>query len=233
MRELYELLNAVPVAKMQRVFRSREAYAGKRARPPIAIRLDGVRFGRALSNYGLRSLEVHRALIDASMRVMEELGCCCSYVVSDEINVLCLDHIAYGGRVEKLVSISSGIASSVVSRALDRELFFDSRVIVFQSDADVVSYVLYRARVEFNNFVSQLYHRAFGGYRGTPKLSRMIEELASRGIDVFREPLWKTVGSSIAKEVRERGYGKKGWTKVVSEGFQKCIECALRRLILG
>ena len=230
---LLNLLMSVALPRLERSLRLREVYSSARSRPPLAIRLDGVRFGKAVSDYGLRSLDVHHALVEAARSVMEELGCCCGYVVSDEINVLCLDRVAYGGRIEKLVSISSGVASATASQILGRKLFFDSRIVEFRSDSEVVSYVLYRARVGFNNFVSQLYHRVLGSRRATPKLVEMIEALRAVGIDVLSEPLWRSVGSSIVREVRERSHGRRGWRVAVYEGFQKCVECALSKLSLG
>ncbi len=226
------ILSKLSVQTLDRMFRSMEIYSAIHTRIPIALRLDGVRFGRALADIEFRSRAVHEALVDAARAVMEELGCCCSYIVSDEINVLCLDYIAYGGRVEKLISISASIASAIVSTALGRRLFFDSRVINLQSDLDASRYILYRARVGLNNFISELYHRITKS-KHTPPLETMVRELKSLGIDINRIELWKIVGSSVIKKPRVRASGKRGWVYEARPGFLDAILCVIPRLVLG
>ena len=227
-----DMLMKVQVRRLDEVFRSREVFSDKRVDIPFALRLDGVRFSRVLADFKPRSFEVHKALLTAAMNIMEELGCCCSYVVSDEINVLCLDYVAYGGRIEKLVSISASIASATVSIALGRKLFFDSRIIVLKSDTEVPRYILYRARVGLNNFVSEIFHRVTGS-RYTPPLNSMITTLRNLGIDIYREELWKVVGTSIVKKLRIRAGGRLRWSYEVYPGFIDAIICSLTHLSIG
>ena len=227
-----DILMRVQIRRLDEVFRSREVFSDTRIDTPFALRLDGVRFGRVLADFKPRSFEVHKALLTAAMNIMEELGCCCSYVVSDEINVLCLDYVAYGGRVEKLVSISASIAGATVSTVLGRRLFFDSRIIALKSDTEVSKYILYRARVGLNNFVSEIFHRVTGS-KYTPPLNSMINTLKSLGIDIYREEVWKVVGTSVVKKLRIRAEDKLGWSYEVCPGFVDAIICSLTHLPTG
>lgn len=227
-----DILMRVQIRRLDEVFRSREVFSDTRIDTPFALRLDGVRFGRVLADFKPRSFEVHKALLTAAMNIMEELGCCCSYVVSDEINVLCLDYVAYGGRVEKLVSISASIAGATVSTALGRRLFFDSRIIALKSDTEVSKYILYRARVGLNNFVSEIFHRVTGS-KHTPPLNSMITALRNLGIDIYREELWKVVGTSVVKKLKIRAGDRLGWSYEVYPGFIDAIICSLTHLSIG
>ncbi len=230
--DVLTMLSKLNIQILDKLFRPMELYSDTRIRTPIALRLDGVRFGRTLADVEFRSRAVHEALVEAAKAIMKELGCSCSYVVSDEINVLCLDYIAYGGRVEKLISISASIASAIVSTTLNRKLFFDSRIINLRSDLDAPRYILYRARVGLNNFVSELYHRTTKS-RQTPPLRTMIKELKDLGIDINRIELWKIVGSSVFKKPRIRAGGKRGWTYETAPGFLEAIHCTISYLVLG
>ena len=231
-RALIKMLLHIDVPSLSLFYTKRELYRDNVIRTPLVLRLDGVRFGRLLIDYEFRSIEVHNALTKAAKYIMRELGCECSYVISDEINVVCINYIAYRGRIEKLNSISSGIASSIVSLALNRPLFFDSRVIKFYNDMETARYILYRARIGFNNFVSELYHR-ITKRKYTPTLNKMIEELREVDIDILAFELWKILGSSVVKEFRLRSSGRRGWDFNTYDGYLKAIECIISNLVLG
>mgnify|MGYP000577791015 CR=1 FL=1 len=138
------------------LFRERQVHT--RIEPPYALRLDGVNFGRCLEGFREpRDPVVHGALVAAAAQLVEWFNAAGAWVGSDEINLLLVDSPnPYGGRVEKLVSVSSGIASAIISLVLKRPLFFDSRVVPLKSSGDAALYILYRARVTANNFVNKL-----------------------------------------------------------------------------
>ncbi|ABM80892.1 tRNA(His) guanylyltransferase Thg1 family protein [Hyperthermus butylicus] len=197
---------AVNPAALEETYRSRELFQGYRVEPPFALRLDGVGWGHRLEGFTQpRDLRVHRALVHAVMEVLRLLGGCCGYVVSDEANIVFLDEAPYGGRVEKLASISAAIASATVSLELGRRLFLDSRVVKLYSKRDAYRYLLYRARVGFNNYVSTLYHQHLGSKKYTPPLHVMLHELREKtDLDPLKGPHWRSLGSCIAYLEAER-----------------------------
>ena len=197
---------AVNPALLEDTYRSREIFQGHRVEPPFALRLDGVGWGRRLEGFTQpRDLRVHRALVRAAMEILRLLGGCCGYVVSDEANIVFLGEAPYGGRDEQLASISAGIATAAVTLELGRKLFLDSRVVKLYGKRDAYRYLLYRARVGFNNYVSTLYHQHLGPKNYTPPLHVMLHELREKtGLDPLMEPQWRSLGSCIAYLEAER-----------------------------
>ncbi len=135
-----------------------EQQVSQRVEPPYALRLDGVGFGQALKGYREpRDPVVHAAIVSAATHLVRKFQGVGAWVSSDEINLVVLGpENPYGGRVEKLVSVSAGLASSIVTSALNRVLFFDSRVVPLESAHDAARYIIYRARVAASNFVTKL-----------------------------------------------------------------------------
>ncbi len=215
---------------MYKLFKERELYSYVRIRRPLALRLDGVRFGRVLADLAPRSREVHEALLRAAKEILRELGCECAYVASDEINVICIQEPFYASRHEKLISVSSGLASALVSLALGRTLFFDSRAIVLRREEEITKYILYRARVCFNNYVSTIYHSVFRD-RSTPSLLEMLQKLKERNIDPTMDR-WRAFGSTVCKVRVPRG-DSYGVEYVVEDGFEAAIRCVTRWLVDG
>ncbi len=181
-------------------YRARERIVEGRVEPPVALRLDGVGFGRALEGYRWpRDRRVHDAIVEAAEALIERLGGEVAYVGSDEINLVVLDGLPYSGRIEKLVSISAGIASAVVSVRLRRMLYFDSRIVPLDGAEDAERYLLYRARIVFNNYVNSMLaakglriERLEGGLR---ERLALLEKL---GVDPLAEP-WASLGSCIMR----------------------------------
>jgi len=181
-------------------FRAREAFSRAAVEAPIALRLDGVGFGRALSGYRWpRDIRVHRVLLAGASALMGHLRGDYCYVTSDEVNLVHLGPLPYSGRVEKLVSVASSLVSSAASLALGRPLAFDCRVVVLEGPEEALDYVLYRMRVGFNNYVSSLYHSTLGA-RETPRLAEMVREVAARGM--LDSPSWEWCGSCLYRRAR-------------------------------
>ena len=154
-----EELVQVPVAKLDREYKSREKLLEARVKLPLAIRLDGVGFSKALTGFAEpRDVRVHEAIVEAASEIVKRFSASGAYVASDEINILLLGpSLPYAGRLQKLVSISAALASSSTSLALGRRLFFDARVVPLEGVDDAKRYVLYRARIALNNYVCLLY----------------------------------------------------------------------------
>lgn len=144
---------------------------------PFAVRLDGVRWSKALEGFSWpRDERVHKALVETARELMRDLGADVAYVVSDEVNLVFTKYSPYGGRVFKIISVSAGQASASVSLRLGRRLSFDARVVKLDNLCDCYDYVLYRARVGFNNYVSNIYH-ARRSSKETPSLREMLNEV--------------------------------------------------------
>ncbi len=189
-----DALEALDVARLHERYLLAEKRLRKKASPPYAIRLDGVGFGRALEGFSSpRDLRVHVALVQAAMAVVERFNAVGAWVGSDEVNVVMLGpENPYGGRVEKLVSVSAGIASAEVSLALGRRLFFDSRVVPLRDAEDAAKYVLYRARVALNNLATKLLQ-----LRGVEPEGGFAERVRACWSELCELGDWVVLGTSV------------------------------------
>ena len=187
---------------LEKKFKAREIYQGCRVEPPLALRLDGVGWGRRLRDKyeWPRDERVHRALVAAAVRLLEEFNTCCGLVVSDEVSVIINNEPPYGGRVEKLVSVSAGLVSATISRVLGEELYVDSRIVKLYGASDAAEYLLHRVRVGFNNYVSSIYHSMVPGGKGhTPSLPEMLQTLREQETRPSLWEPWRLLGTCIAR----------------------------------
>ncbi len=224
------LLAGLDTSRLSRIYRARELFSRESVEAPLAVRLDGVGWGRRLrgSFKRPRDARVHRAEARAALHAALELGCDAAYVTSDEVTLFWISRSPpYSGRVEKLVSISSGLLSSRVSLALGVPLHYDARVVKLSGPQDAALYVALRARVGLNNYVSSLYHMLGLGSRGyTPPLGEMIEALRARGLGPERLPPWALYGSCIVQLEAERRTPEGAATRrrwAVATGFWWCF----------
>lgn len=172
--EAFALVNPAPLSKL---FKQREV-AGGSLRPPVVVRADGVGFGKALKEGFTwpRDRRVHEALINATEKLMRRYSASAAYVVSDEVSVL-FRTLPYSGRLFKVVSVAASILSSHVSIELNRPLYFDARAIQLTNIEEFVPYVIFRARVGLNNYVSSLYHSVVKNDHETPPLPQMLNHV--------------------------------------------------------
>jgi len=212
-------------ARMEERFREAEASVEERIEPPLALRLDGVGFSEALSGFRWpRDHRVHEALLAAARLLLERFNASMALVASDEINLVILSEPPYSGRVEKLVSISAGIASAVVSLRLGRLLFFDSRVVPLSSVTEAGEYMAYRMRVVLNNYVNSLLKalgvRVENLRGGLADRMRLLEE---RGVNPLAEP-WAALGTCVyrakaSKSIPELGVSVERSRLVEVDGY--------------
>ncbi len=194
-------LAMISPAVLSGIFKQMEV-SGPRLSPPLILRLDGVGFGRALSDAGFsqpRDKRVHDALTSAAEALMKRFSGAASYVVSDEISVLLDSGAPYGGRLFKVVSVAASLASSIVSKRLGHELLMDCRPILIPSTSMWGTYVLWRSRVAANNFISKLYH----GQKvrtETPSFMTMLEYVKER---LLGKDAWEVLGSCLIYEIVE------------------------------
>lgn len=195
----FERLLEVNVPQLERNFKAREAAIESKASLPFALRLDGVGFSKSLAGFAEpRDYRVHKALIEGTVALLTRFSASCAYVISDEVNLLLLGpSIPYAGRVEKLVSISASILSANVSLALGRSLIFDSRVVPLEGIDDAKRYIIYRARVGFNNYVGSTLRKLSVRVAERTSLLQQLNELERAGMKLSEKPLWEWSGSCV------------------------------------
>jgi len=87
----------------------------------------------------------HECMVATASALLVELGGLYAFTESDEISVLLpCDTDLFGRSVEKLVSVSAGVASANISLDLHLAAHFDSRVWVGVADTDVIDYFRWR-----------------------------------------------------------------------------------------
>jgi tRNA(His) guanylyltransferase len=118
--------------------------------PPGAwsvIRVDGRSFSRFTERRFSKPFdpEFSRVMTRTAEVLLTEFGGRYGYTESDEISVLLEPSFDLFGRgLEKLVSISAGIASATMTAELGEPVTFDSRVWIGTTTADVVDYFSWR-----------------------------------------------------------------------------------------
>ncbi|MFJ6673235.1 tRNA(His) guanylyltransferase Thg1 family protein [Actinosynnema sp. NPDC091369] len=129
--------------------RAREWFHGLTA--PVGlwtvVRVDGRAFTRFTEERFDKPFDAgfSRLMVETAQALLTELGARYAYTESDEISVV-LDprHDLFGRGVEKVVSISAGIASAAFTHAAGTPAHFDSRIWLGAGTADVIDYVSWR-----------------------------------------------------------------------------------------
>jgi len=225
---------AINIGKVERYFKSKERNIEVRVRPPYVVRLDGVGFSKAMGEFSQpRDIKVHKAIVDAAIFLLNRYSFNMGYVFSDEINLFTLDETnPFGGRVQKIVSVFSGFASAICSVSLGKAVAFDARVITLDRENDAEKYVIYRARISFNNLINKLIHIYGLHIEGEMKLRDRVKVLSST-VNIEELPVWMRWGSSLYWRLNlvegvDSRTGKKTITlrrKIeVSEGYKMLLE---------
>lgn len=111
------------------------------------IRVDGRSFSRFTAERFDKPFDERfsHLMRTAATELVVQLGGILAYTESDEISVLLpRDWDLFGRKLEKVVSVSAGIASSAFTLAAGEAAHFDSRVWLGTSDEDVVGYFSWR-----------------------------------------------------------------------------------------
>lgn len=136
---------------LEKEMRALEAFHSQKVLPgawPI-IRVDGRSFSKFTATRFEKPFDeaFSGPMIKATERLVQELGGLYGYTESDEISILLKrDTELFDREQEKLVSVSAGVASSVLSLAFQEEVHCDSRLIVAPQDRQVGSYFMWRQR---------------------------------------------------------------------------------------
>lgn len=129
--------------------RAREYFHGLTVLPGVwpVLRLDGRSFSRLTEEHFEKPFDPRfsELMVETAGALLTELGGRYAYTESDEISVLFDPGFHLFGRgVEKLVSVSAGIASATFTRAYGEAAHFDSRLWLGTDVTDVVDYFSWR-----------------------------------------------------------------------------------------
>ena len=202
--------------------REREYFHGLTVLPGswTVIRVDGRSFSRFTAQHFEKPFDPQFSdlMVTAAQALLTELGGRYAYTESDEISVLFDPRLDLFGRgVEKLVSISAGIATAAFTHAAGEPAHFDSRLWVGTGLADVVDYFSWRqadaARCALNGWCYWTLRKAGqSAQQATATLERAStaaknELLFEHAINFNEVPTWQRRGIGLWWETyRRHGY---------------------------
>jgi tRNA(His) 5'-end guanylyltransferase len=219
----------------------------------MVIRVDGRSFSRFTADRFDKpfDLKFSELMVDSAKTLLTELGARYAYTESDEVSVLLPEATdVFGRSVEKLVSISAGLASAAFTHACGEAVCFDSRVWIGAGTADVADYFSWRqadaARCALNGWcywtlrnAGKTAAEATRALRRT-KTADKNELLLRHGINFNDVPAWQRRGVGLWHEEYERaGYDPIREVEVTATRRRVHIERnlpmkdAYRELILG
>ncbi|MYW05487.1 tRNA(His) guanylyltransferase Thg1 family protein [Streptomyces sp. SID3343] len=199
--------------------RSREWFHSLVLMPGVwtVIRVDGRGFSRFTEEHFDKPFDERFSalMVETARALTTELGARYAYTESDEISVL-LDPSfdLFGREVEKLVSVTAGIASAAFTHAAGTPAHFDSRIWMGTGVGDVVDYFSWRqsdaARCALNGWCywtlrgdGESRRAATAVLKRTTKAEKN-ELLFSRGINFNGLPAWQRRGIGMWWETFER-----------------------------
>ncbi len=141
--------HTVNVDDLEKRMREFEGFHDLRVLPATwpVIRVDGRSFTRLSDEHFQRPFDFrfHEIMVKVAKALLVELQGLLAFTESDEISILLPAHTdLFGRKIEKLVSISAGIASSRFTREFESGAHFDSRVWVGPTVQHVTDYFRWR-----------------------------------------------------------------------------------------
>lgn len=184
------------------------------------IRVDGRSFSRFTEQHFDKPFDERFAALmeETAQALFTELDARYAYTESDEISIL-LDPSfdMFGREVEKLVSVTAGIASATFTHHAGIPAHFDSRIWMGTGVSDVVDYFSWRqadaARCALNGWCYWTLRKdGRSGRAATHELARLSkadknELLFAHGVNFNELPAWQRRGVGVRWESFERiGY---------------------------
>lgn len=181
------------------------------------VRVDGRSFSRFTETRFDKPFDPRFSALmtEAATALLIELGGRLAYTESDEISVV-LDPAfdLFGREVEKLVSLSAGIATAAFTHAAGEPAVFDARVWMGTGPDDVVDYLSWRqddaARCALNGWCYwTLRNEGLSARQATRELERTSvsaknELLFERGVNFNEVPAWQRRGVGLWWETYEK-----------------------------
>jgi len=199
--------------------RALEAFHALRCLPGawIVLRVDGRGFSRFTATRFQKPFDAafHALMLQTAQTLLEDLQGSYAYTESDEISVLFPPGWdQFDREVEKLVSISAGIATAAFTHAAGTPAHFDSRVWLGTSGEDVVDYFRWRqddaTRCALNGWCYWTLRQAgrSAGQATTTLKQQTIafknELLFQHGINFNELPAWQRRGAGLLWQQYEK-----------------------------
>lgn len=188
-----------------------EIYSNLRARAPLVVRADGRGFKKVLE--GCKKpydLDFARSMADAAARLFHDSGLmpAMAFTFSDEISMLFLDP-PFGGRLEKIDSLTAGFLSAALSLDLGHLVSMDCRIISL-CEAEIADYMAARQDEAWRNHVFSygFYMLAGAGLSGEAAMEKLrgmreheIHEIVfQKGVNLAKTPAWERRGVLIYRK---------------------------------
>lgn len=195
------------------------------------IRLDGRAFTRFTAGRFTKPFDerLRDHMVAAATALLGDFHGRYAYTFSDEISLLFPPGSElFGGRVEKLVSVSAGLVSAAFTQACGMAAHFDSRLWQSRQRDEVLDYFRWRqsdaARCALNGWCYwTLRHHGLSSEEAVAQLNKQDAHqqqtlLAHHGIDYRQLPLWQRRGIGLHWEQGEKhGYDPQRRQVVVAQ----------------
>lgn len=207
-----------------------EVYSNlKTPKKPFFIRLDGWRFHRLTKRLKLRTpfdQKFAHAIVNTAKRFFIPFNARLGFCFSDEINLLFTDALPFDGRIEKIDSIFTGLASCYFLGEFKKEfkkeikeVSFDCRVIPLRK-SEVIKYLDWRQAETWRNHNNAYAYWILRGKGYSPrsaqkildslKTGELMELAREHGVDLLKTPGWQRKGVLLYKEQ----YWKDGYNPI-------------------
>lgn len=206
-------------ATFDQQMRAREEFHGLRVNPErwIVVRVDGRGFSKLTARRGYKKPfdpEFSEVMVQVAHELVVGFGGAYGYTESDEVSVVLPPRWnEFGRSVEKTVSLTAAIASSVASLELGEAVTFDSRLWVGDGSEDVVDYLSWRQadarRCALNGLVYwTLREQGMSGRQATALMRGQDPfTVLTDGANAFLDmPTWMRHGVGLRWETRS-GWG--------------------------